>query len=329
MTFNPLERAIKEGETVHFETYAVTTDFTDADDKIARDGYVFVRNLIAQADVEAVRSDILDVCHRHGLTATLDGNRILVSDNITIIEADTEQWQDFYRDIIKLPRLTALTLYDRAIQLAQAIYPGEDILPQSRIICRFFANHPSIYSTPPHRDFTWSGGTERTLTMWIPLVEVPFDLGGLWVLPGSHKQNFQLKGPDERAGFVIPPDVVWRSVDCYGPGDAIVFHGKTVHAAGGNNLPGHLRLSVEIHFQPLADPVRVDTMEPHWDAFGIGWDGIYASWPDGYDHLKYFWHKFNLTYMDDTPGTYKQDLRRRYLQNKLGAILAKQAREGN
>lgn len=204
---------------------------------------------------------------------------------------------------------------------------GAPILPHSRVICRLFANNPNEYATPPHRDFTWNGGSERTWTAWIPLVEVPPALGGLSVVSGSHRLPVRFRGADERGGLIVPPAQPWHTAELYRPGDVLFFSSKTVHAALGNSMKGRLRLSVECRFQPLADPVRDDSLEPHWNAFGLGWEGIYAQWPTADDPVKYFWRRLDPRIESSTPaGTYRQNLRQRAIQNTFGALMFQGAR---
>src|SRR5690606_21018693 len=44
--------------------------------------------------------------------------------------------------------------------------------------------------TPPHCDSVYMGrGTQRVLTSWVPLGDIPLDLGGLVVMEGSHRHE--------------------------------------------------------------------------------------------------------------------------------------------
>ncbi|MBV9792590.1 MAG: phytanoyl-CoA dioxygenase family protein [Actinobacteria bacterium] len=96
-----------------------------------------------------------------------------------------------------------------------------------------------------HYDYA-VGGVQDMLTTWVPLMDIPVQLGGLAVQPGGH-----LAGPR-------PPRVLglrepgWASTG-YHPGDVIVFHCLTPHAA----LPNHgaeLRLSADFRWQRADQP---------------------------------------------------------------------------
>lgn len=77
------------------------------------------------------------------------------------------------------------------------------------------------------------------LTTWIPLAEVPVALGGLAVRPGGHQDR------PRRPRLLAGTEPGWATT-CYRPGDVIIFHCLTPHAALPNTrasplIPGHRR----------------------------------------------------------------------------------------
>jgi hypothetical protein len=107
------------------------------------------------------------------------------------------------------------------------------------------------------------GGVQDMLTTWLPLIDIPVRLGGLAVQPGGHLGRMQrphVLRPDERG---------WASTG-YRPGDVIVFHCLTPHAA----LPNQgqtLRLSGDFRWQLPGQPVPAEMiLGPHgrqWEMF--------------------------------------------------------------
>jgi hypothetical protein len=92
-----------------------------------------------------------------------------------------------------------------------------------------------------HKDYR---SVQDMFTSWVPLGDVPRTLGGLAVLPGSHRHSQVRYRPLDRL------EDGWLTAD-YEAGDVIVFHCLTTHAA----LPNHedrMRLSGEYRWQ-LAD----------------------------------------------------------------------------
>jgi hypothetical protein len=111
-----------------------------------------------------------------------------------------------------------------------------------------------------HYDYAVSG-VQDMLTSWVPLMDVPVRLGGLAVRPGGH-----LAAP-------VPPQVLsqrepgWATTG-YHPGDVIVFHCLTPHAALPNTGTA-LRLSADFRWQRAdqaapAELVLGPTDRPRW-----------------------------------------------------------------
>lgn len=92
-----------------------------------------------------------------------------------------------------------------------------------------------------HKDY---GSVQDMFTCWVPLGEVPRRLGGLAVEPGSQHTTRVDHRPLDR----LEPG--WVTTD-YQPGDVLVFHCLTTHAALPNR-EGHMRFSAEYRWQ-LAD----------------------------------------------------------------------------
>jgi Phytanoyl-CoA dioxygenase (PhyH) len=96
-----------------------------------------------------------------------------------------------------------------------------------------------------HCDYR-GAGVQDMLTTWIPLADVPVELGGLAVRPGGHRERPRpprLLSGGERG---------WATTD-YRPGDVIIFHCLTPHAALPN-AGRRLRLSGDFRWQQPCRP---------------------------------------------------------------------------
>ena len=111
-----------------------------------------------------------------------------------------------------------------------------------------------------HYDYAVSG-VQDMLTSWLPLMDIPVRLGGLAVRPGGH-----LAAP-------VPPQVLrqrepgWATTG-YHPGDVIVFHCLTPHAALPNTDTA-LRLSADFRWQRADQPAPAELVlgpagRPRW-----------------------------------------------------------------
>ncbi len=92
-----------------------------------------------------------------------------------------------------------------------------------------------------HKDYR---AVQDMFTCWVPLGEVPVSLGGLAVQPGSQTTARLRHRPLNRL------ERGWRTTD-YEPGDVLVFHCLTTHAALPNHA-GRMRFSAEYRWQ-MAD----------------------------------------------------------------------------
>jgi hypothetical protein len=112
------------------------------------------------------------------------------------------------------------------VKVLRAVYPEQ---PAARPRGRYI-----------HCDYGVGGGPDM-LTSWLPLMDIPVTLGGLAVQPGG--QHWPPRPP--RPLTVSEPG--WASTD-YRPGDAIVFHCLTPHAALPNRGAA-LRVSGDFRWQ--------------------------------------------------------------------------------
>ena len=100
-----------------------------------------------------------------------------------------------------------------------------------------------------HCDYMGSGGQDM-LTTWMPLAEVPATLGGLAVRPGGRRDR-----PRHRR-LLDGSEPGWASTD-YRPGDVVVFHCLTPHAALPNTAH-RLRLSADFRWQEPGCPAPAE-----------------------------------------------------------------------
>lgn len=197
-------------------------------------------------------------------------------------------WQTWYRRIQASRALHQVAHEPRLLAAISAIVGGE-VLVHPRHIARCVGPDTSRFSTPPHQDTWYIGGTQDIWTAWAPMVDCPINLGGLAVIPRSHRQGERAREAAVGAGGSAVAGELSQAW-CHAPveaGDVLLFHGHTVHQ-GCDNLSRDLRFSLDMRFQRADLPVRADSLEPH---FGIApWDELYAEWPTD-DPLRSYWQR--------------------------------------
>lgn len=100
-----------------------------------------------------------------------------------------------------------------------------------------------------HQDFAVAG-VQDMLTTWLPLMDIAPQLGGLAVLPGSHL------GPPLRPRLLPADEAGWATTE-FRPGDVLLFHCLTAHAA----LPNHadrVRISADFRWQAADQPAPAE-----------------------------------------------------------------------
>ncbi len=118
-------------------------------------------------------------------------------------------------------------------------------------------------ATPWHRDsFYWPLDTEHTVTMWMPLVDCPKEMGPMQFASGSHKHNFEKEGPISHAtNSYFENEIAERrfSIASYElqAGDATFHSGRTLHSSLPN-LTDNVREVITVIY--YADGTRL--LEP-------------------------------------------------------------------
>jgi hypothetical protein len=211
---------------------------------LRRDGYIFMRGLLYPDWVEDVG--------RHALTALQDagwtepgGDPFYAAPRLPVrAVAMRDALSDpGYRDILLDDGFNAIPYDSPLAWLMRQIMGPESFcrpLKVPRIVypASVVPRHPGNFV---HKDFS---SVQDMLTCWIPLQSVPTSLGGLAVQPGSQTSTRVRRRPLERL------ERGWRTTD-YEPGDVLIFHCLTSHAALPNREE-RLRISAEYRWQ-MAD----------------------------------------------------------------------------
>jgi hypothetical protein len=215
--------------------------------RLADDGYLFFRGLLRTADVTVARDSVRTELSLGGWTNG-DGRPVGAQRAVTVREALTD------------PSFRA-ALASRALNRLAYLPPLRGLI--RHILGAGAFSYPVkvlrvVYPEPPyqttrgryiHQDLAVSG-VQDMLTTWLPLMDIPAQLGGLAVLPGSHL------GPPLRPELLRADEPGWATTD-YRPGDVLLFHCLTSHAA----LPNHadqLRISADFRWQAADLPAPAE-----------------------------------------------------------------------
>jgi hypothetical protein len=257
--------------------------------RYAADGYLYLQGVL---DVEAVmqlRRAMLGVLARHGWIrgglALLEGEAVAQPVHESMLE-----YAPVYDDIQRLEAFHTFAHHPDLIGVMQAVL-GDTAFPHPLKICRI--GFPEFYeaTTPPHQDYPNNQGTTNLTAAWIPVGDVPIDLGPVAILRGSHRYGLLPlgghMGPGRRQAMVpqrMLEENRWVTTD-FAAGDVLVFNSLTVHAALHNVTEFNLRLSVDYRYQLEGEALTEICLQPHFQR--ITWGDVYQRWES--DEYQYYW----------------------------------------
>ena len=259
--------------------------------RMERDGCLFIRDLMPADVLEDLRIQFLEIASAAGWVKQSVPLESAIADLRGFCVEPTPEYMDVYARMYALPDFHAIQHHPILIDLFERM-TGEEIMPHPRIIGRTIFPQMEAYTTPPHQDFIPIQGTPDTYTAWIPLSDLPAEMGGLQIASGSHRHGVYDFKPALGAGAMEvtdPLDGTWVN----GPftqGDVLIFHSMAVHK-GVPNSSEQLRVSIDARYQRVSEPIAPGSFLPHGRS-ETSWESIYAEWPS--EELQYYWKKWDL-----------------------------------
>lgn len=243
--------------------------------RLARDGYLYIPGYLNTGLVDEAR---------HVLLQQLDDADLLdqSADPADGIAVSPWKSQPCHHLTKSNTPLQSLLYSGRMLQLYERLFGGE--------VRHFDFTWLRVigpgHGTAPHCDSVYMGrGTQRLFTSWTPLMEITPDIGGLTLMPGSHRIESL---SEYRAGDVdtvctnLPPrnpldvhqwtgpigdgkltdnpvklqqdiGLPWVTSEFYRPGDVVVFSISTIHGSL-DNQSRRVRLSTDSRYQRASEP---------------------------------------------------------------------------
>jgi hypothetical protein len=184
-------------------------------------------------------------------------------------------------DFVRTAEFDEFTHEPALLQLAEQLLDAPAELTPRRILRHFHRGDRK--ASRAHVDYDYMDrGTDRLVTMWIPLGDCPIECGGLIYLEGSHRvapeRLDELRPITDRPhdhrpvcnDLALTAQVLggrWLWTD-YEAGDLVVHSPHLVHASL-DNLSNVMRISGDLRFHPTDEPV-----DPRWNDHWSADDGF-------------------------------------------------------
>ena len=282
----------------------VFDDGPELQSRMQRDGYLFIRGLLPSDELEALRLELLEIASAGGWVKSDRPLKDAVADLNGFCVEPEPKYNEIYYLMYKLQKLHALQHHPSLLGMFERML-GEAVMPHPRLIGRTLFPQREAYTTPAHQDFIPIQGTADTYTAWIPLSDLPPEMGGLQIASGSHRGGvYDFRPAMGAGGMEVVNDLEGTWVNNpFKQSDVLIFHSMAVH----KGLPctgDRLRMSIDARYQKLSDPISPGSLQPHGGE--LTWEEVYADWPS--TELQYYWHPLDLETKEyDTSYLEKRD----------------------
>ncbi|MQB42774.1 phytanoyl-CoA dioxygenase family protein [Rhizobium sp. ICMP 5592] len=271
----------------YLEPTDAATDVATLRAQFQEHGYLWLRGFLKRDDVLDFRAWVFGHLMDTGLLLPGSNPTIGLAANG---EADKSLADRRLMSLVRAVAYEGFCTQPRIASFMDEFVQGISYLHKRKIM-RFTRPNTGVV-TPAHYDLVYlRGGTSRIVTAWIPIGDIPVDMGGLVYLEGSHRigaemeKEFTVRGaaltPEERVsafnknmtegGWVSKdlPDMAerfdtrWLAAN-YEAGDIVLHSPYMIHASTTNRDPlGRLRLSTDIRYQNVEDEIDA-RWSNHW-----------------------------------------------------------------
>jgi len=258
--------------------------------RMRQDGYLLLRGVLPTPTLRALQRKVGDLAKEAGWLRTDRDVSEAIADPAGFCVDPDPTYLRTLRRINRLEDYHALKHHQALMGLLERLL-GQPVFPHPRVLMRNIFPSRAEFTTKAHQDFPNVQGTEEVYTAWFPLIDCPMDVGPLQIAAGTHRDgvyDFGIAGGAGGIEISDPLDGKWVSGDVM-LGDVLIFHSMVVHK-GLPNRSDRLRMSMDVRYQPVAEPFCFDNANP--DGQPLSWEEVYADWKS--DDLKYYWRKLPL-----------------------------------
>lgn len=251
------------------------------------DGYLWLKRFLPREEVLEFRRHFFSLFADTGLLAPESDPRDGIYSGG---DYDTDLARKRLMELVRSAAYESFCLHPHLWRFLDTFVGGPSYLHKRKLIRYAKPGDPS--ATGAHYDLTYlRGGTDKLVTVWIPIGDVPVEMGGLVYLEGSHTVGRTMEADFARDHAHLPADERisafnktmndsgWISKDLtamaerfdsrwligeYEAGDIVLHSPYMIHAATCNEATdGRLRLSTDVRYQNVRDEIDA-RWSNHW-----------------------------------------------------------------
>jgi phytanoyl-CoA hydroxylase len=233
-------------------------------------GFVRLNGFFSRQDVERVRTDakrvFLKQMASHGLVGHADVDEYeFERDMARYFSEDPEGFINCGKTcqhLISLHRLSLCEEIEKHLIALGVKRPNICTRPVLYFNSRHLAKSEVYYKSPPHQDWRSMQGSLNAMVVWVPLADIPRELGALEIIPGSHIWGLQDSREDEWYRRIEGlRDEQYTAVEV-NAGDILFFSAFLIHRSG-NNVTDRIRWSSHFRYNDLEEPTFVSRKFPN------------------------------------------------------------------
>jgi ectoine hydroxylase-related dioxygenase (phytanoyl-CoA dioxygenase family) len=272
------------GQLISSDPHATIDELRE---QLKAQGYLWLRGFFPREDVIALRRRFFERMKPTGIVADdTDAAEGIFSGR----RDQTGQTTKLLMEFVRTAAYESFCFQPKLWQFYEQLLGGDVYLHKRKIVRQSYPHDPR--TTDAHYDLIYlRGGTDTVLSSWIPLGDVPLEMGGLTYLEGSDAFGRQMEAefaarsttlsPEERlnaynknmsatggigkdlSALATRYNTRWL-VAHYEAGDMVIHSSYIIHAATQNDShEERMRLSTDIRYQRIRDEIDA-RWQNHW-----------------------------------------------------------------
>jgi len=220
-------------------------DFAELSRIYEAQGYLLFRDVLDRPSIDRALRRMMDVVAKHGVVAPGATEPLWAGGSVPKGEyyEESPEFSGICNELVAVP--ANLAVFEKIL--------GEPVCQVPMVAYRSYP--PFTPLSMVHQDGFFTQGVEGYRPIWMPLMTINEDIGGLVLAEGMHNKGY-LHNLAKAPNFPIPAECIpadrWATT-VFHPGDVLVIHPCTPHV-GMANRSDRVRFSIDTRVQSASNP---------------------------------------------------------------------------